>query len=47
VPHVKGHYRNGRWVRPHFRRAPSSAVGIGTVVFLIAIILIIAKAYGA
>lgn len=25
VHHVKGHYRNGRWVRPHYRRSRGSA----------------------
>jgi hypothetical protein len=47
VPHVKGHYRNGRQVRPHFRHAPSQGAGIGAIIFLILVILIIAKLNGA
>ncbi|GAB2611745.1 hypothetical protein Aab01nite_67200 [Paractinoplanes abujensis] len=26
MPHVSGHYRNGRWVRPHYRRSTPRAV---------------------
>ncbi len=25
MPHVRGHYRNGRWVRPHYRSSPGSS----------------------
>lgn len=32
MPHVSGHYRNGRWVRPHYRRnTPHAVRGTGVV----------------
>ena len=26
MPYVTGHYRNGRWVRPHYRRSTPAAI---------------------
>jgi hypothetical protein len=31
MPFVRGHFRQGGWVRPHFRRSPSRTVGLGGV----------------
>ena len=32
MPHVSGHYRNGRWVRAHYRRStPRTLQDTGTV----------------
>ena len=45
MPHVKGHYRKGHWVRPHYRR--SSGLGVGAVLAIAFALLIIAKLNGA
>lgn len=32
MPHIPGHYRNGRWVRPHYRRStPAAARSAGHI----------------
>jgi hypothetical protein len=31
MPFVRGHFRKGSWVRPHFRRAPGRGVSLGGV----------------
>lgn len=45
MPHVRGHYRKGRWVRPHYRRSPG--VGVGAVLAIIFVLWIISKMNGA
>jgi hypothetical protein len=45
MPHVKGHYRKGRWVRPRYRRSPG--VGVGAIIAVVFVLLIIAKLNGA
>lgn len=45
MPHVKGHYRKGHWVRPHYRRPPG--IGVDAIIAAVFILLIIAKLNGA
>lgn len=44
MPYVKGHYRKGRWVRPHYRR--SRHVSVGAIVTTVFALLIIAMNVG-
>lgn len=47
MPQVKGHYRNGRWVRSHYRRPPSPRPdNILGLVIIVLIVLAIAHATG-
>lgn len=45
MPYVKGHYRKGHWVRPHYRR--STGAGVGAIIAIIFVLLIITKLNGA
>jgi len=45
MPYVKGHYRKGYRVRPHYRRSPG--IGVGTIVVIIFVLWVIANLNGA
>jgi hypothetical protein len=45
MPYVRGHFRNGTWVRRHYRRPPRSA-GLAGIV-LVVIVLVVLGTLGA
>ena len=45
MPYVKGHYRIGTLVRPHYRRP--TGVGVGAIAAIVFVLLIIAMLNGA
>lgn len=38
---VRGHYRNGRWVRPHTRRGGAASAGAGAAVIAVAVVAVV------
>jgi len=39
VPYVRGHFRAGGWVRPHWRRPPGGGAGVVGALLLMAIVV--------
>jgi hypothetical protein len=40
MPKVRGHFRNGTWVRSHYRRRPGNA-GLGGMVLAVAVLAVV------
>src|SRR5215208_3483759 len=40
MPRVRGHFRNGSWVRSHYRRPPRSA-GLGGMALAVAVLAVV------
>jgi hypothetical protein len=40
MPRVRGHFRNGTWVRSHYRRPPSNA-GLGGMALVVAVLAVV------
>jgi hypothetical protein len=40
MPKVRGHFRNGTWVRSHYRRRPGNA-GLGGMALAVAVLAVV------
>ena len=45
MPHVRGCYHRGRWVRPHYRR-PAGSTSVGAVFVALLILYLLARSQG-
>ena len=41
MPRVRGHFRNGGWVRSHYRRPPRNAAGLGGMALAVVVLAVI------